>query len=75
MNVHVKDHIGTQSVDLGRGEVDLRGYIEALDAIDYQGALAVELEVADPENLPRYCAEAYEYLSGLVQDVTGHSPN
>jgi sugar phosphate isomerase/epimerase len=73
-NVHVKDHVGTQSVALGRGEVDLLGYIEALHAIDYQGALAVELEVADPENLPRYCAEAYEVLYRLVQRVTGRPP-
>ena len=70
-NVHVKDHVGTQSVPLGRGQVDLRGYLEELDAINYQGALAVELEVADPENLPRYCAEAYTYLDKLVQQVTG----
>jgi sugar phosphate isomerase/epimerase len=70
-NVHVKDHVGTQSVPLGRGEVDLHGYIQELHAIDYRGALAVELEVEDPQNLPRYCAEAYEYLSRLVQEVTG----
>ena len=73
-NFHVKDHIGTQSVAIGAGEVDLRGYIEALHAIDYQGALAVELEVADPENLPRYCAEAFVYLRDLVHDVTGQMP-
>jgi sugar phosphate isomerase/epimerase len=73
-NVHVKDHIGIQSVPLGRGQVDLRGYLEELDAINYEGALAVELEVEDPENLPRYCTEAYEYLNELVQDVTGQLP-
>ena len=70
-NVHVKDHVGTQSVPLGRGEVDLQGYIEALHAIGYEGALAVELEVVDPENLPRYCAEAYTLLDKLVRQVTG----
>jgi len=73
-NVHIKDHVGTQSVPLGRGEVDLRGYIEELHAIDYEGALAVELEVEDPENLPRYCAEAYAYLDRLVREVTGQPP-
>jgi sugar phosphate isomerase/epimerase len=73
-NFHVKDHIGTQSVAIGAGEVDLRGYIEALAAIGYEGALAVELEVEDPENLPRYCAEAYVYLRELVFDVTGQMP-
>ena len=73
-NFHVKDHVGTQSVPIGAGEVDLRGYIEALHAIGYEGALAVELEVADPENLPRYCAEAFVYLRDLVHDVTGQLP-
>ena len=73
-NFHVKDHIGEQSVPLGRGEVDLRGYIQALDGIDYHGALAVELEVADPENLPQYCAEAYTYLRKLTEEVTGRLP-
>jgi sugar phosphate isomerase/epimerase len=74
LNFHVKDHMGTQSVPLGKGEVDLRGYIQALHAIDYVGALAVELEVADPENLPRYCAEAFVYLRKLVEEVTGQVP-
>ncbi len=73
-NVHLKDHIGAQSVPIGQGEIDLRGLIEALHAIDYHGALAVELEVVDPENLPRYCAEAYTYLRDLVVQVTGQSP-
>ena len=31
----------------------------------------VELEVEDPENLPRYCTEAFGYLSDLVKDITG----
>lgn len=73
-NFHVKDHIGTLSVPLGQGEVDLRGYIQELHAIDYEGALAVELEVEDPENLPRYCADAFTYLDELVREVTGQAP-
>jgi sugar phosphate isomerase/epimerase len=74
-NFHVKDHLGTQSVPLGTGEIDLRGYIEALDAVGYEGALAVELEVIDPENLPRYSAEAFVYLRNLVKNVTGQLPD
>lgn len=73
-NVHVKDQIGTQSVPLGAGEIDLRGYIEELDSIGYEGALAVELEVADPQNLKRYSAEAFVYLRKLVTEVTGQLP-
>jgi sugar phosphate isomerase/epimerase len=73
-NFHVKDHIGAQSVPLGAGEIDLRGYIEELHSINYEGALAVELEVVDPENLPRYCSEAFIYLRELVMEVTGQLP-
>jgi len=52
----------------------LRGYIEELHAIGYEGALAVELEVIDPENLPRYIAEAFVYLRDLVKEITGQIP-
>jgi sugar phosphate isomerase/epimerase len=61
-------------VPIGAGEVDLRGYVQALHAIGYEGALAVELEVEDPENLPRYVTEAHSYLRDLVLDVTGELP-
>jgi len=73
-NFHVKDHVGLQSVPLGTGEIDLRGYIAELHAIGYEGALAVELEVVDPENLPRYCTEAFIYMRNLVKEVTGRFP-
>jgi sugar phosphate isomerase/epimerase len=74
-NFHVKDQVGTQSVPLGAGEIDLRGYIEELHAIGYEGALAIELEVVDMENLQRYCSEAFVYLRDLVKDVTGKFPD
>ena len=32
-----------------------------------QGPLALELEVTDPENLPRYIAEAYAYVTALME--------
>jgi inosose dehydratase len=65
-NVHLKDHIGTQSVAIGKGEIDLRGLVSALEAIDYDGFFAVELEVTDPENAVGYVEEACGYLKGLV---------
>ena len=73
-NIHLKDHIGTQSVAIGAGEVDLRGILTLLHEVGYEGALALEIEAADPENLPRYVAEAYPYLTNLLMDVTGKSP-
>lgn len=74
-NFHVKDHIGTQSVAIGAGEIDLRAYFETLHQIDYKGALAVELEVEDFENLLRYGEEAFVYLRNLVTEITGSSPS
>ena len=65
-NVHVKDHVGSQSVPIGEGEIDMPGLLHELRVINYCGPLAVELEVQDPENLPRYVAEAYQYLSSLI---------
>jgi sugar phosphate isomerase/epimerase len=64
--VHLKDHVGTVSVGIGRGEIDLPTEIAALREVGYQGDLTVELEVQDPENLPRYTTEAYIYLCGLL---------
>jgi len=65
-NVHLKDHLGAVSVGIGRGEIDLAAIIAALREIDYRGGLTVELEVEDPQSLPRYTAEAYVYISGLL---------
>jgi len=64
--VHLKDHIGTVSVGIGRGEIRLPAIVAALQEVGYQGDLTVELEVEDPENLPRYTQEAYGYLSGML---------
>jgi sugar phosphate isomerase/epimerase len=64
--VHLKDHIGTTSVGVGRGEIDLSAIVAALHEVRYAGDLTVELEVEDPQNLPRYTQEAYCYLCGLL---------
>ena len=70
-NAHLKDHVGTESVPIGKGEINLKRIFEALDEIDYQGPIALELEVRDAENLPKYVAEAYPYLKHLILEVTG----
>ncbi len=64
--VHLKDHLGPVSVGIGRGNLDLKEIIETLQEVDYQGDLTLELEVEDPENLPRYTEEAYFYLKGML---------
>jgi sugar phosphate isomerase/epimerase len=65
-NVHLKDHKERVSVGIGRGDVDLAAIVAVLREVGYAGGLTVELEVEDPENLPRYTQDAYVYLSGLL---------
>jgi sugar phosphate isomerase/epimerase len=65
-SVHLKDHRGAVSVGIGRGEIDLAAVVAALREVGYDRGLTVELEVEDPQNLPRYTQEAYVYLSGLL---------
>lgn len=70
-NIHLKDHIGTQSVAIGTGEIDLRGIFERLYEIGFEGALALEIEPEDTDRLPQFVAEAYAYLQSLIKEVTG----
>ncbi|NQU76590.1 MAG: sugar phosphate isomerase/epimerase [Planctomycetes bacterium] len=70
-NIHLKDHVGTQSVAIGAGEIDLEGIFRTLNEINYDGALALEIEPEDTDNLPRYVTEAYEYLQKLIEKATG----
>ncbi len=64
--IHLKDHMGTVSVGIGRGEIDLSSIIAVFRETGYRGDLTLELEVEDPENLPRYTEEAYIYLNGML---------
>ncbi|GHV13089.1 hypothetical protein FACS1894219_07310 [Clostridia bacterium] len=73
INVHLKDHIGKQSVPIGTGEIPIKEIVKALDEIDYEGALAVEIEPEDPPMLPQYCRDALVYLRGVVKEVTGQN--
>lgn len=73
-NVHLKDHKGPQSVAIGAGNIDIKEIITVLHEIDYEGALALEIEPKDTENLPRYVAESYPLLSRMVEEVTVVKP-
>jgi len=64
--VHIKDHVGLQSVGIGRGEVDFPAVIKALKEAGYERGLTVELEHPDKENTLYYVREALAYLSGLL---------
>jgi len=67
-NIHLKDHRGKQSVPIGEGEIDIPGLINELRRINYNGFLAVELEVIDSENAPKYVKDAYRYLAPLIKE-------
>jgi len=66
-HVHVKDHIGTQSVAIGAGETDNAAVVKALAAQGFSGYLSLELEVEDKENTDDYVAEAREMMAGWLQ--------
>ena len=51
---------------IGRGDTDLAAIVVVLREVGYAGGLTVELEVEDPQNLPRYTQEAYFYLNGVL---------
>lgn len=68
-NVHLKDHVGTQSVNIGEGEIDLKGIFAVLMEIGYEGALALEIEPVDTENLPKYIRSSYEYIARLLNEL------
>ena len=65
-DVHLKDHIGTQSVPIVHGEVDLPAIFGALKEIGYKSSITLELEVEDVENAPKYVEEAYDIMSKLI---------
>lgn len=65
-DVHLKDHIGTQSVAIGHGEVDLPAIFSALKEIGYEGTITLELEVEDVENAPSYVEEAYQSIQEMI---------
>jgi len=67
-NVHLKDHVGPQSVAIGQGEIGLPGLIAVLREIGYTAALAIEMEVTDPQNLHVYVKDAYQYMTALLEN-------
>jgi sugar phosphate isomerase/epimerase len=66
-DVHLKDHVGTQSVAIGHGEVDLPSIFGTLKEIGYKGTITLELEVKDVENAPKYVEEAYQVMLRLIE--------
>ena len=68
-HVHVKDHVGLQSVPLGAGRTDNRAVLAALRRVGYRGHLSAELEVRDRANAVRYLREALPYMTRLLAET------
>jgi len=68
-HVHIKDHVGTQSVRFGHGEIDNFSIIKKLKKVGYNGFLSVELEVKDKSATLDYIVEAREYLEDILKRV------
>ena len=66
VHTHIKDHIGTQSVGIGRGEIDVARFVRALAEIGFAGCLALELEHLDKEHTQQYVYEARVFLEGVL---------
>jgi sugar phosphate isomerase/epimerase len=64
-HVHIKDHIGTQSVALGTGETNNVGMARVLKAAGYTGYLSQELEVADHSTADAVTAAGLGYMQML----------
>ena len=65
-HVHIKDHKGTQSVALGRGETRNKDFVRQLRGSGYKGMLCMELEVEDQENIDTYLREGREYMVNFL---------
>ncbi len=68
-NIHLKDHTGSESVSIGRGAVDFGLILSELHEIEYEGALALEIEPKDHSRLPEFVAESYEVMCQLVSEL------
>ena len=66
-HVHIKDHIGRESVELGKGATNNRGVASVLKAAGYKGYFSQELEVHDGSQADRVAAEGIGYMTKLVE--------
>ena len=66
LNVHIKDHKGIESVAIGEGNIDLAAVIKALNRVGYDGPVALELELEDPENAYEHVLKSYQGMKQLI---------
>lgn len=71
-HVHISDCDGKKHGDLppGRGVVPFRPYLEAIQALKFDGAISLELEYApDPSKIREWVREAYEASARLMDEI------
>jgi inosose dehydratase len=64
-HVHIKDHIGTQSVPLGEGVTDNFAVAKELKHIGFAGYLSQELEVSEDLDGDLVARNGYHYMTRL----------
>jgi sugar phosphate isomerase/epimerase len=72
MHVHLSDNNGKVHGDLppGRGTAPLRGYLEVLKAMGYDGTVTIELEFSpDPERIRDWVKESYDVTARMMRDL------
>ena len=70
IHVHISDCDGKVHGDLppGRGVVDFVPYLEAIRALEIEGAVSIELEYSpDPDRIEEWVREAYDATAQLMQ--------
>lgn len=66
VHVHIKDHVGRQSVPLGTGQTNNLGLVRVLKEMNYAGYLSQEIECGRGEEADRAAAEGIVYMNKLV---------
>jgi D-psicose/D-tagatose/L-ribulose 3-epimerase len=72
IHVHLSDCDGKVHGDLppGRGVVDFVPYLQAIKALDIEGAVSIELEYSpEPDKIVEWVREAYEATDALMRQV------
>lgn len=67
IHCHAKDVIGKECVAVGTGVVNVKGCVEYLKSIGYQGVISVETEGGDDfDAICRLARDSYDYLCALI---------
>jgi sugar phosphate isomerase/epimerase len=66
-HVHIKDHVGQQSVPLGCGETNNFGMVRRLKEMGYAGFLSQEIECGQGPQADQAAAEGLRYMQQLIR--------